>query len=188
METSKRSAYNMNGNLDAGRVRLVGLSLGLLPWVQTLRIRFSRSLFPQCSCCPRLPRSGAVTAAAACNRSIRSIMRSTCVIAAATALSCADAFCFSPARMSGDVLAPFQAGKALKVQEVKLIHKQRWCLSLLHCYGAFELAVFCLILMYDTKKKCHSRVACRETAVQVPPARHPMIDSTWWSALYPVVF
>ncbi|CAM9416517.1 unnamed protein product [Ectocarpus sp. 6 AP-2014] len=42
-------------------------------------------------------------------------MRSTCVIAAAAALSCADAFCFSPARMSGDVLAPFQAGKALKV-------------------------------------------------------------------------
>lgn len=44
------------------------------------------------------------------------IMRATCFIAAAAALSCSDAFCFSPARMSsGDVLAPFQAGKALKV-------------------------------------------------------------------------
>ncbi|CAM9323757.1 unnamed protein product [Hapterophycus canaliculatus] len=43
-------------------------------------------------------------------------MRSTCFVAAAAALSCADAFCFSPARMSsGDVLAPFHAGKALKV-------------------------------------------------------------------------
>lgn len=41
-------------------------------------------------------------------------MRSTCFVAAAAALSCADAFCVSP-RMSGDVLAPFQAGKALKV-------------------------------------------------------------------------
>lgn len=42
-------------------------------------------------------------------------MRSTCFIAVAAALSCADAFCVSP-RMSGDVLAPFQAGKALKVR------------------------------------------------------------------------
>ncbi|CAM9143010.1 unnamed protein product [Pylaiella littoralis] len=43
-------------------------------------------------------------------------MRSTCFIAAAAALSCADAFCFTPTRMSsGDVLAPFQAGNALKV-------------------------------------------------------------------------
>lgn len=44
-------------------------------------------------------------------------MRSTCFIAAAAALSCADAFCFTPTRMSsGDVLAPFQAGNALKVR------------------------------------------------------------------------
>ena len=44
------------------------------------------------------------------------MMRSTCFIAAAAALTCADAFCFSPTRMSsGDVLAPFQAGNALKV-------------------------------------------------------------------------
>lgn len=42
-------------------------------------------------------------------------MRSTCFVVAAAALSCADAFCVSP-RMSGDVLAPFQAGKALKVR------------------------------------------------------------------------
>lgn len=43
-------------------------------------------------------------------------MRSTCFVAAAAALSCADAFCFSPTRMSsGDVLAPFRAGNALKV-------------------------------------------------------------------------
>lgn len=43
-------------------------------------------------------------------------MRSTCFVAAAAVLSCANAFCFSPRMsVSGDVLAPFQAGKALKV-------------------------------------------------------------------------
>lgn len=44
-------------------------------------------------------------------------MKSTCFLAAVAAVSSADAFFHSP-RMSGDVLAPFKAGKALKVRYV----------------------------------------------------------------------
>ncbi|CAN0239137.1 unnamed protein product [Ascophyllum nodosum] len=42
-------------------------------------------------------------------------MKSTYFIFATAALSGAESFCFAPTRMSGDVLAPFHAGKALKV-------------------------------------------------------------------------